>query len=275
MTGSSAHDTWAELAVGYALNALEPDDEALYVNHDRGCGTCAQLVIDTRAVMGEMAYAAEPVSPPPAVWTAIQSALNTSDRPPLPASARSVAEEGGPSRPVDRDATVVALADRRRPMPGWARWVASGAVAAVLVTVALLGAVVLNLRGENATQHRQLDAVASCLEVADCQPVAMGGSGDARAVALVRDGQVRLLVDRLPRNNRAREVYVLWALRGTSEAVPVTTFDVSTSGRQLIAAHPLPADLSSTTAFAVTRETGRQAPPAPTGPKIVSGAVST
>ena len=50
-----AHDPFDELAVGWALHALEPDDEAVFVAHLPGCERCATTVAETSEAMAAMA----------------------------------------------------------------------------------------------------------------------------------------------------------------------------------------------------------------------------
>ena len=52
---SEEHRVFDELAVGWALHALEPEDEAVFAEHLPGCERCAQTVDDTTEVMASMA----------------------------------------------------------------------------------------------------------------------------------------------------------------------------------------------------------------------------
>src|SRR4051812_49818538 len=57
------HEVFDELAVGWALHALEPEDETLFARHLPDCPRCAQTVAETAEVMAAMATdlpAAEP-----------------------------------------------------------------------------------------------------------------------------------------------------------------------------------------------------------------------
>src|SRR3954468_21696155 len=57
------HETWDELAVGWALHALEPEDEAVFARHLPDCTRCARTVAETVEVMAALATdlpAAEP-----------------------------------------------------------------------------------------------------------------------------------------------------------------------------------------------------------------------
>ena len=49
------HAPFDELAVGWALHALEPEDESAFVAHLAGCERCAVTVAETRDVMSAMA----------------------------------------------------------------------------------------------------------------------------------------------------------------------------------------------------------------------------
>ena len=49
------HEGFDELAVGWALHALEPEDETLFAAHLAGCTRCAQTVAETAAVLAAMA----------------------------------------------------------------------------------------------------------------------------------------------------------------------------------------------------------------------------
>ncbi len=52
---SSGHEIFDELAVGWALHALEPEDEAVFAVHLPGCARCAETVAETTELMGDMA----------------------------------------------------------------------------------------------------------------------------------------------------------------------------------------------------------------------------
>lgn len=63
---TSTHDEWDELAVGYALTALEPDEMERFIEHLVAfCPQCQQSVDDTASVGAELASALPvPVAPP-------------------------------------------------------------------------------------------------------------------------------------------------------------------------------------------------------------------
>ena len=59
-----SHSEYEELAAGYVLGALEPDDEHVFQQHLGGCPVCEANVRELEAVVGELAYAAPPRSGP-------------------------------------------------------------------------------------------------------------------------------------------------------------------------------------------------------------------
>ena len=62
-----AHEEFDELAVGWALHALEPEDEAAFAGHLAGCGRCAQTVAETSEVMAALAAALPSAEPSPSL----------------------------------------------------------------------------------------------------------------------------------------------------------------------------------------------------------------
>src|SRR5829696_1801103 len=67
-----SHSEFEELAAGYLLGALEPDDEHDFQRHLGGCATCEANVRELEAVVGELAYAVPPVDPPDTLWAGIR-----------------------------------------------------------------------------------------------------------------------------------------------------------------------------------------------------------
>ena len=49
------HEAFDELAVGWALHALEPEDEDAFAGHLAGCARCTRTVAETHEVMAAMA----------------------------------------------------------------------------------------------------------------------------------------------------------------------------------------------------------------------------
>jgi anti-sigma factor RsiW len=86
-----SHGEFEELAAGYVLGALEPDDEHAFQRHLGGCAACEANVRELETVAGELAYAAPPVDPPDTLWAGIRREIapEAARRPRVPAGARA------------------------------------------------------------------------------------------------------------------------------------------------------------------------------------------
>ena len=127
-----------ELAVGWALHALEPEDEAVFAVHLPGCARCAATVAETTELMGAMARdlpAAEP----------------SEDAPLPPAGGRRDDGAGAAARPPRRQPVHVGPGRRdpgagagHRPLgtgdrPAWRRLLPAALVAAAVAAIVGLG----------------------------------------------------------------------------------------------------------------------------------------
>jgi hypothetical protein len=81
----SGHDEFDELVVGYALDALEPDDEQRLRTHLRGCAACTRALAEVRGLAAELAYDAPQLRPPDALRQSIREGIGAAagDPPPL------------------------------------------------------------------------------------------------------------------------------------------------------------------------------------------------
>lgn len=263
----SDHAECEELAVGHALNALEPGDEVSFLAHLPGCARCARTVTDTLAVMGQLAYAAEPAEPPRAVLAGILAAAGADKRPMV---LRSV----GPTRDVP--APRVQTRSSREPQRPGARTVRRQApwlvaAAAVLVAVALAGWNVA-LRAVNTPDGSDQAAVLAALEQPGTRTVQLtDNDGRARGTVLINGSRVDIAAHGLPANDPQRQIYVLWELRpGATRAVG--TFDLATDGLSVQQTGTLQGRLADVSGFAVTLEPGRTAPAEGSG-AVASGTV--
>lgn len=241
------HDEWAALAVGYAMDALEPEDEQALLAHLPGCEVCAGVVADTRMVMGHLAYAVAPAEPPPSVLAGIRAGI---------AAGEQESVEPAP---------VSTLPRRRVHRPAASRWIGVAAALALLVGLSVWNVV---LQAENRSQQRRLaqaSLVTGCLREVGCRTVELRspGSDRPRATALVRPQRVQLVVTGLPRNDRDAEVYVLWQQGADNRLAALSSFDITRSEPTVIDA-PLTTSRSALTGLAVSREPGRTSPATPT-----------
>ena len=78
--GAPDHAALDELAVGWALHALEPEDEALFAVHLPGCSRCAATVAETTEVMGAMARDLPAAEPSEGLRSRLRAAASTAAR---------------------------------------------------------------------------------------------------------------------------------------------------------------------------------------------------
>src|SRR3954464_15586358 len=75
------HDHWEELAAGFALDALEPEERADFSAHLASCAQCQELVDEHRLVAAQLgSLAGDDVSPPP--WRRIRAGVGGAPRGP-------------------------------------------------------------------------------------------------------------------------------------------------------------------------------------------------
>src|SRR4051812_16508365 len=68
------HDHWEQLAAGFALDALEPEESADFAAHLASCAQCQELVDEHALVAAQLgSLAGDDVSPPP--WSAIRAGV--------------------------------------------------------------------------------------------------------------------------------------------------------------------------------------------------------
>jgi anti-sigma-K factor RskA len=249
------HSEYEQLAAGYVLGALEPDDEHVFQRHLGGCPECEANVRDLEEVVGTLAYTAPPVDPPETLWASIQREIRPEQRRVPPPPARS----------------------RRRVSPLVARL----AAAAAIVALAALSVWNLNLRDQNAGYR---DRVATLEEASrllnepnTAKATLKGTAAEAQATVLASPAQGRgvLIVENLPPLQRDK-VYELWGIpkggKGRPQKAGVFTVPLRPQGVQTLEFQiPIQPD----TVFAITEEPGPQGSDQPTTPPILSGAAQT
>lgn len=255
----SDHAAWEELAAGYAVNALEPEDEHAFAEHLRGCDVCKATLAEMQQVAGDLAYAAEPDEPPPDLRRRILDAAAAERRPRAPGSV-----------PV-----VTSPAQQRADRTWWPRLPAVAGVAAGLVILALAGWNV-TLRGDNDARQAALDrrtAALRCLAAADTPKFDLSGNTGQHAKTCLAGGSAYVVADNIDPNDTARNVYVLWWMDAGSVPHAVERFDVESDGT---AVFELPLNVTPTDvhAMAISLEPGRALPATPTRPIAAGDATS-
>ena len=258
-----SHSEYEELAAGYVLGALEPDDEHLFQQHLGGCPVCEANVRELEAVVGELAYAARPIEPPDTVWAGIRREIRpeAARRTVLPAPAAGA--EGRPGAGAGGRGL--------RLLPGLA-------AAAALLMVAVLSVWNLNLRDENAAIRDRVAALERATQLANDPNASLvtlddtAGPEGAQATVIASSTQDRgvLLIESLPPLARNR-VYELWG-------VPQGDFDQAQKAlvfvplrRQGVQALEFEVPIQPGTVFAITEEPGPDGSEKPTTNPVLMG----
>jgi anti-sigma-K factor RskA len=246
------HSDYEQLAAGYVLGALEPDDEHDFQRHLGGCAQCEAIVRELEGVVGQLAYAAPPVEPPETLWASIQ---------------REVRPERRPVQP---------LRPRRRAGP----WLVGLAAAAAIVAMVALGVWNLNLRDENVSYRQRVTALeeaARLVNEPNTSRIALQGSAaGAQATVVASSPQDRgvLIVENLPPLQRGR-VYELWGIPEGGDGRPQKALVFIPLRRQGPMALEFQVPIQPGTVFAITEEPGPRGSEQPTTEPILAGKPQT
>jgi len=262
------HEQALDLAAGFVLGALDPEEEQAVRDHLASCDLSHDELAELGGVVPYLAEAVDQVEPPASLKGRIIAAAAAD----LEARRTDVAAPA-PSRPAEAgaaDREVVAFPtaqerDARRRRTGVIAWALR--IAAVLV-IAALGAWNLRLQQDLSATRQDLDqALQPTNAVAVLRPEGAGPGG----VALVQaDGTVRLEMRNLPPTT-GTQVYEAWVIAPGGAPVPIGGFPVGQDGTGSLVARQAGATPGVT--LALTREPGPNAT-APTLP-IVSSGVAT
>lgn len=271
------HAKYAELVAGQALDALEPADERVLLDHLPLCSGCRQLSAEMRAVAAQLAYDVDDVEPPASLLAALRAAVGESgERAPdtspavlaptavTPASAPPSARAQQPSEVVD-----LAVARERRARRWQTRLLLGVASAAAGIALVVGGAVVVQHNGTHGAPSAEAVAeqqVLSHLDHPGAYTVTLASGGAPTGAAVVDGRDVYLVEHNLARNDSKSSIYVLWASADSGAMVPVSGFDVH--GDVDIVHAQLPASVTRPQNFGVTHEAGRSIPELPGSPVL-------
>ena len=295
------HEVYDELAVGWALHALEPEDEVRFAAHRPGCARCARTVAETTEVMGALAQDLPPAEPSAGLRDRLRAAVEETPQVPLPAAerpaeppARPAAEppapRSAPARAEGSDGPVrpsgaapagggatraTGFPDYRvpgprpvDPRPSWRRVLPNALVAAAVAAILGLGTwnVVLSDARDDAVEQaaEQAQVVQSLLEPGTATIAPLSGDDGQVATVVARDAQVQVVTQGLPLNDVTSQVYVVWGTREGEPPVPLGTFDVERSRTDVQTVGSTTTGLDDFEGYAVSLEPGREAPSEPT-----------
>jgi anti-sigma-K factor RskA len=257
-----SHSEFEELAAGYVLGALEPDDEHAFQQHLGGCSACEANVRELEAVVGELAYAVPPADPPDTLWAGIRREIG-------PEAARRTAIPAAPGPPAG------AGARRLRLLPALA-------AAAAILLVVVLSLWNLNLRDQNAVYRDRVAALERATQLAndptaslvtlDDQPGTTGAQ--ATVIASTRQDRGVLLIENLPPLQRNR-VYELWGIPGGRIPDAEKALVFVPLRRQGTQALQFEVPIQPGTVFAITEEPAPDGSEKPTSDPLLVGVPRT
>jgi anti-sigma-K factor RskA len=246
------HSEYEELAAGYVLGALEPDDEHVFQRHLDGCPICEANVRELEAVVGRLAYSAPAVEPPGTVWAGIRREIRSDAVRPSPIS---------------------------RARGGSTRLLAGLAAAAAILAVVVLSLWNLSLRDQNAVYRQRvaaLERAADLVNEPNASLVALEGETGARATVIASSPQDRgvLVVEDLPPPQQGR-VYELWGVPEGDIAKAEKALVFVPLRRQGVQTLEFQVPVQPGTVFAITEEPGPDGSEKPTSdPLLVGGPAS-
>lgn len=230
---STEHEEWDELAAGYALDALDADEQMRITEHLATCEHCRASVDDHQLVAAQLGAIAHPeVSAEPPSWESIR---------------RSV---------VGQTPDVADLSAHRRRRYELSRRSLSVAAAAVIVA------------GGGIAIWQGTTGGSSCSKSDGCHRVELDVAGGKTAANLTVHGQsVTMQTSGMPAAPSGK-MYVLWQLPRDGRAEALTTFTAATPTAVTTS---LDSTYSDTTGFAVSEEAAAPNPPESPSNQLATG----
>lgn len=258
------HALLDELAVGWALHALEPEDEALFAVHLPGCARCAATVAETTELMGAMARDLPVAEPSEGLRSRLRAAVEITEQLPGPAVAPERAPtEHAPRRLLDPPPESPREEEAR---PFWRRALPTSLVAAALASVIGLGLWNVFLASSNdrlqQTVASQQEVMAAVLDPGSAAIAALRENGRTVATVVARPDKVQVVTSGLAVNRPETTSYVLWGM-GEGDPVALGTFDVSRSQIDVESVGSRSTDLDGFPQYGISLEPGQEAPPIP------------
>lgn len=256
------HARYEELAAGYVLHALEPEDESVLLAHLAYCDDCSATVQAWHATAAQLAHAADQAVPSPMLRERLLDAIGHE------AVDEPVTVSGTPRSDVrsladHRTSRRHGATSRHGTVQVSTRVLASAAV----LTGLIAGGVVFDrarvdgnaAKSSLAATQQVIDAIANH----NARVIDLGSAGSVSGKAVVVGRQVWLVANGLPKNDKATSIYVMWSRGASNRMVAITSFDVAKpSSPTVVKVTNLP-DGVDAKVFAVSLEPGRTPPSAP------------
>jgi anti-sigma-K factor RskA len=252
-TPETGHASYEELTVGYALSALEPEDEQHFLSHLRSCAACARALAEHTETLAHLAYAADAETPPPSLLEGIRAGVAASGR------------AGAFPAPLSLDD---ARARRSRPVRLMTASLGVAAALALVLSLTFVRGLLTDRNTQDDVNQRLASTVAN-IAAPGARLIELKGDGGHGT--LVLNGQrLSLVMAGMPRNDTHNSVYVLWEQSTFGDVRAVGTFDVRTDD-VAVANLQLRQAPDTVRTFMVTRENGRVAPARTTQQVLVTG----
>lgn len=233
------HEQWDELAAGYALHGLAPDEEVAFVDHLETCSVCAASLKEHELVAAQLGSI---------------SHFQDIDQAPSWESMRDVILGARPE-----PSAVADLSAHRR------RYNISRRVLAVAAAVAIVAG------GGIVTWRLANGGSPSCSASAGCHRIQLDAGGRTLAAVVVHNDSVTVTPTNMPAAPTGK-IYVLWQVPSTGRPTPIGEFTAGSGAP--VATSRLSAPYSDTSAFAVSLEQAAGAPPTTPSDTLASGTTS-
>lgn len=248
-----------ELAVGWAMHCLEPDEERLFAQHLSGCAECRRTVAHAEEVGAAMALAVPQAEPSAELEQRVLSAVRS------PVGSGAGQHSRAPRRHSRRSG--------RR--PGGVLLAAAAGVVLVAVS-AVLGGWIVQLDAERDRLAERADFMSRVMErvarPGTTSTALVGEDGQLRAVLIAAEGRVTLVPVQLAPIDADSQSYVLWGLRPDGP-VALDAFDVARDPPALRTVSSVP-QAEVFTGFAISLEPGNKLPAKPSD-IVASGQVAS
>jgi Anti-sigma-K factor rskA len=260
-----------EQAVGWALHALEPDEEMAVLLHVPHCPSCQAIARDADGVLSHLGAAVEQVDAPPSLRNSLMAAVAETAQDAVSTTRIPVVETPVVPPPRHRVPEPVGISsDSGRSRGSWLSRRRLVAASVALIGVLAIGGLAIRttqLEQESQTLTARAQSVADLFQQLD-RPgtkhavLASLKTGGTTAAVVVADGQRRVFSIGLS-SNATNSTYVLWGLRTGAAATPLGAFDVSSAdaGVQTVG---VGAQSDGYTDYAISIEPGRTLPATPT-----------
>lgn len=283
--GRTQHEEYDELAVGWALGALEPDDESRFTRHVENCERCRQTVDDAHDVSAALALALPAEQPSAALKERLLAAVTAEPRAAEPepeATLRRGVDSGMRGRALTSRPSSAHRAPHRT-ASGWSRRRGFGvrgvALAAAVALVGGLAVWNVVLRTQQSETQSTVAAQAAVIDALDDRGVyhvapLRTGAGAPVGMVVVHDGAAQVMANGLALNDTSDSTFVLWGLGPTASPEALGTFDVVSPELDVRTVSSTVTGLDQYDGYAISLESGRQAPSSPTD-MVATGTVGS